>query len=79
LERLRLVQRSEIGQSMARYEPIRDSEGHHHHLVCDNCETVTPFTDAGLENAIKRLSRRVPVHVAEHEIVLHDACQDCAG
>jgi Fur family ferric uptake transcriptional regulator len=77
LERLHLVQRLQIGQTMARYEAIRTGEGHHHHLVCDNCGTVTPFTDDGLENAIKDLSCRVPMRVAEHEIVLHGACRDC--
>src|ERR1700737_5267895 len=30
LERLDLVQRVEIGPSMARYEPIRAGDGHHH-------------------------------------------------
>lgn len=78
LERLHLVQKLQIGQAMSRYEPIRSGKGHHHHLVCDNCGTVTPFTDDGLETAIKQLSRRVPMRVAEHEIVLHGACQDCA-
>ena len=79
LERLRLVQKVQVGQDMARYEPIRTGEGHHHHLVCDNCGTVTPFTDEGLENAIRKLSRRVPMQVAEHEIVLHGACDACAA
>jgi len=79
LERLRLVQRVQVGQSMARYEPIREHDGsHHHHLVCDRCGTVTPFTDSGLERAIERLSRRVPMRVDEHEIVLHGSCRDCA-
>ena len=78
LERLHLVQKLQIGQAMARYEPIRSGDGHHHHLVCDSCGTVMPFTDTDLENAIKKLSRRVPMHVAEHEIVLHGACQDCS-
>ena len=78
LERLHLVQKLQVGQAMARYEPIRSGDGHHHHLVCDNCGTVMPFTDTDLENAIKKLSRRVPMHVAEHEIVLHGACQDCS-
>ncbi len=45
LERLHLVQKLQIGQAMARYEPIRTGPGHHHHLVCDSCGTVTPFTD----------------------------------
>ncbi len=79
LERLDLVQKLQVGQAMARYEPIRSGAGHHHHLVCDNCGTVTPFTDDGLETAIHRLSRRVPMRVDEHEIVLHGACPDCAS
>jgi Fur family ferric uptake transcriptional regulator len=77
LERLHLVQRLQIGQ-MARYEPIRTGDGHHHHLVCDSCGTVTPFTDNALETAIEDVSRRVPMRVADHEIVLHGACQDCS-
>jgi Fur family transcriptional regulator, ferric uptake regulator len=77
LERLGLVQKVDVGQAMARYEPIRTDDEHHHHLVCDSCGTVIPFTDSGLEQAIQRLSRRVPMRVAEHEIVLHGACEDC--
>lgn len=77
LERLGLVQKVEVGQAMARYEPVRGEAGHHHHLVCDSCGTVMPFTDPELERAIKKLSTRVPMHVAEHEIVLHGACEDC--
>jgi Fur family ferric uptake transcriptional regulator len=78
LERLNLVQKVQIGQAMARYEPVRSGEGHHHHLVCDNCGAVMPFSDTELESAIEKLSRRVPMRVAEHEIVLHGACEDCA-
>ncbi len=78
LERLRLVQKVQVGQDMARYEPIRGGDGHHHHLVCEHCGTVTPFTDKALEEAIRKLSRRVPMRVAEHEIVLHGACDACA-
>lgn len=78
LERLRLVQRVQVGHDLTRFEPVRTGDGHHHHLVCDNCGTVTPFTDDTLEDAIRKLSVRLPMHVAEHEIVLHGACQTCA-
>ena len=78
LERLHLVQKVQVGQAMARYEPIRGHNEHHHHLVCDSCGVVLPFSDPGLENAIKALSARVPIDVTEHEIVLHGACHDCA-
>lgn len=79
LERLRLVQKVQVGHDTARYEPIRTGGGHHHHLVCDNCGTITPFADAELEDAIRKVSGRLPMRVAEHEIVLRGACQTCEG
>ena len=78
LEEIGLVQRVEIGQGIVRYEPVRHGHGHHHHLVCDRCGRLEPFTDEGLERAIRRLSERLPAQVSEHEIVLHGACEDCA-
>jgi Fur family transcriptional regulator, ferric uptake regulator len=77
LERLHLVQRVETGQAMIRYERVHDRGEHHHHLVCDGCGLVMPFSDPGLERAIRSLSDRVPLAVSEHEIVLHGACPDC--
>jgi Fur family ferric uptake transcriptional regulator len=79
LERLALVQRVETGQAMVRYERVCAHSEHHHHLVCDECGVVMPFSDPGLERAIDRLSERVPLAVSEHEIVLHGACADCAA
>jgi Fur family ferric uptake transcriptional regulator len=81
LERVQLVQRVETGQAMVRYERVcGDSEEHHHHLVCDSCGVVMPFSDAALERAIAKVSERVPLAVvSEHEIVLHGACRQCAA
>ena len=79
LERLSLVQRVETGQAMVRSARVCATEAHHHHLVCDSCGLVMPFSDAGLERAIDKLSERVPLAVSEHEIVLHGACSDCAA
>ena len=72
-----MIQRVEIGQTMVRYEPVRAGHGHHHHLVCDHCGALRPFSDPELERAIKRLSARVPLTVSDHEVVLHGACADC--
>ena len=79
LELLGLVKRVATGQAMARFERARDAAGHHHHLVCERCGTVRPFSDQGLERAIASLSGRVPLAVSEHEIVLRGHCRDCAG
>jgi Fur family transcriptional regulator, ferric uptake regulator len=79
LEGLRLVQRVETGQAMVRYERVCEHDEHHHHLVCDGCGLVMPFSDDALEQAITSLSRRVPLTVSEHEIVLRGECRDCAA
>jgi Fur family transcriptional regulator, ferric uptake regulator len=80
LERAGLVARVETGQAMVRYERAHDSRSeHHHHLVCDSCGVVMPFSDEGLERAIDELSARVPLAVSEHEIVLRGACRACAS
>jgi Fur family transcriptional regulator, ferric uptake regulator len=78
LEQLGLVQRVETGQAMVRYERVSQGE-HHHHLVCERCGVVMPFSDPGLERAISSLSERVPLTVSEHEILLRGACADCAS
>jgi Fur family ferric uptake transcriptional regulator len=79
LEGVGLLQRVEVGDGTVRYEPLRAGPGHHHHLVCDRCGRLQPFTDDGLERAIRRLSDRLPGAVAEHEIVIHADCAGCAA
>lgn len=79
LEQLRLVQRVDTGQTMVRYERVCSHDEHHHHLVCEGCGVVMPFSDEALERAISNLSARVPLTVSEHEIVLRGECEDCAA
>jgi Fur family ferric uptake transcriptional regulator len=77
LDRLRLVQRVEVGEGKARYEPALPTGEHHHHLVCEHCGQVTPFEDDGLERAISRASRRVDYAVAGHDVTLRGECPTC--
>lgn len=79
LEELRLVQRVETGQSMVRFERLGEHAEHHHHMVCERCGLVMPFSDSALERAISRLSERLPLTVSEHEIVLRGSCRECAA
>jgi Fur family transcriptional regulator, ferric uptake regulator len=72
-----LAARIEVGQGVARYEPVRH-DGHHHHLVCDDCGAVRPFHDEELERAIGKVAGRVAFNVAEHDITLHGRCGDCS-
>jgi Fur family ferric uptake transcriptional regulator len=77
LEEINAIQRVDIGAGITRYEPLRHGHGHHHHLICEQCGRLEPFSDEGLERAIKRLSERVPLNVSEHEVVLRGACTTC--
>lgn len=79
LTELRLVQRIDVGQGVARYEPHQPGGEHHHHLVCDRCGTIAPFADPALEQAIERVSGRLQFDVGDHDVVLHGCCRDCAA
>ncbi|HET9163529.1 MAG TPA: Fur family transcriptional regulator [Solirubrobacterales bacterium] len=76
LEQLRLVQRVEIGGDAAGYERVDGGE-HHHHLVCEQCGRLAPFSDRSLERAIEAVSRAADFEVAAHDVVLRGRCPDC--
>lgn len=77
LERLRLVQRFDVGDAAARYEPAQPGGEHHHHIVCRGCGEVAAFEDEELERAISRLSRRVDFRVEAHDVTLRGECPEC--
>ena len=77
LDRLGLVQRFEVGEGVARYEPAHPGGDHHHHIVCDTCGKVEAFEDEGLELAIHSLSDQVSFSVAAHDVTLHGECPPC--
>jgi Fur family ferric uptake transcriptional regulator len=73
----KLVQRLEIGDGVARYEPAHPGGEHHHHVVCDDCGKVEAFEDSPLEQAIHVLSDRLGYDVEGHDVVLRGSCVDC--
>jgi Fur family ferric uptake transcriptional regulator len=77
LAELRLVQRVDAGDGIARFEPARTDHAHHHHLVCDDCGRVEPFTDEPLERALERAAGRLGYALEQHDVVLRGACEDC--
>ena len=77
LVELDLVQRVELGDGVARFEPSHADGDHHHHLVCDDCGKVEPFSDPGLERALEQTASRLAYDMRGHEVVLHGHCDDC--
>jgi Fur family ferric uptake transcriptional regulator len=76
LSKLRLVQRLDFGDA-ARYEPLLPSGDHHHHVVCDDCGKVEPFSDSPLERALGRLEGQLGYELEGHDVVLRGSCADC--
>ena len=77
LSELRLVQRVDVGDGIARFEPAPPDGEHHHHVVCDDCGRVEPFSDLPLERAIANASDRMGYRVDGHDVVLRGECADC--
>ena len=77
LVELDLVQRVELGDGIARFEPSHLDGEHHHHLVCDDCGKVEPFSDPGLEAALEQAAGRLDYGMRAHEVILHGSCADC--
>lgn len=72
-----LVRRVDVGDGIARYEPLRESGEHHHHLVCTACGKVEAFEDPALERAIHRVEAKSGYAVEQHDVVLQGACATC--
>jgi Fur family transcriptional regulator, ferric uptake regulator len=75
---LGLLQRVDVGDQAARYEPALPGGDHHHHVVCDDCGRVEAWKDEGLERAVSRVAGRVDYRIEAHEVVLRGLCADCS-
>jgi len=51
--------------------------GHHHHIICTNCNRVIEFENCGLENLTQELERRLHVHLTGHLLEFYGVCDDC--
>lgn len=78
LTELGLVQRIDVGNQAACYEPALPGSERHHHVVCADCGKVETWRDEGIERAVDRVARRLGYRVANHEVVLRGVCGDCS-
>lgn len=83
LERAGAVHRIVTTDEFARYELDEALTGHHHHLICSVCGSVTDFTvDADLEQALgdslAAVARRHGFTAEHHRLDLIGRCAECA-
>lgn len=77
LHEMGLVQRVDLGEGSARYEPVAPGGEHHHHAVCDRCGRVTAFDDERLERRLEQLAGRLRHSMSGHDLVIHGECSRC--
>src|SRR5215813_11834027 len=51
--------------------------GHHHHIICTNCNRVIEFENCGLEELTQELERKLHVHLTGHLLEFYGVCDDC--
>ncbi len=51
--------------------------GHHHHIVCTNCNRVIEFDNCGLETIAAELEARLHVKLTGHLLEFYGLCDRC--
>jgi Fur family ferric uptake transcriptional regulator len=52
-------------------------EGHHHHLLCSNCNAVVPVDATEIEAEIRRLAEQLRFRVETHTLEFSGLCEAC--
>lgn len=73
---LGILQPVTIDPGCQRYE-LASEEGHHHHLICLNCQKVIEFNDSLLEEFEEKLETEYGFDVKDHIIKFYGICKDC--
>jgi Fe2+ or Zn2+ uptake regulation protein len=77
LQELDVVCRVPMEDGTVRYQ-IGEG-GHHHHLVCRVCGSVTEFEDAGLDSRIAGQAKSARFQLEGHSVELYGVCARCAA
>lgn len=78
LEKLRMVQRFDLGDGVARFElQSGDERDHHHHLVCRRCATIVELEECDLEGFEQRVASRSGFTLVSHRLEFFGLCPKC--
>ena len=82
LEDADIVTRIVTSDDYARYELAEHLTGHHHHLICSNCGTVTDFsldarTETTLERVLQHAASEAGFSADAHRLDLLGTCSEC--
>ncbi len=83
LSRQGFLHRFDFGDKRARFELAESGKGHHHHLVCTDCNKIIDYNDF-IEDEIKllktmeeKLSKKYNFKIENHLIQFYGKCEEC--
>jgi Fur family ferric uptake transcriptional regulator len=78
LEKMRLVQRFDFGDAIARYELVRhEDHEHHHHLICTDCSKVVEIEECFPEELERRIATGNGFSQITHKLEFFGVCPTC--
>lgn len=76
LTQLNIIRPTYIETSMTpHYVMLMD--GHHHHIICTNCNRVIEFDDCGLSTLTERLQKEYNLTITSHLLEFYAVCTEC--
>jgi len=75
LKKLNMVYEIDLGEGRIRYHA--EESGHHHHLVCRECGTVTDIDEATLSSLRDTLIRNYHFQAELRHIGIFGICENC--
>jgi Fur family ferric uptake transcriptional regulator len=78
LKELKLVQRFDFGDGVARFEMMAgDDHGHHHHLVCTVCSRVVEIEECFPVNLEESIASSNGFRAVTHKLEFFGTCPEC--
>lgn len=51
--------------------------GHHHHVICTNCDRVIEFENCGLDALTQQLEQQLGISISGHLLEFYGVCENC--
>jgi len=78
LQDLKLVQRFDFGDGVARFEMLAsDDHGHHHHLICTECSRIVEIEECFPPDLQSKIARDNGFQRVTHKLEFFGICPDC--
>lgn len=77
LTQLAIIRPTYVDSSMSPHYVLLP-DGHHHHILCVNCNTIIEFEDCGLSSLSRRLEDEFHVQLTGHLLEFYGLCEACS-